>query len=399
MPHKRPSRNTTRKRNHAWAEAHLSIIVIVGCTLAGLLARYSFREFCSEDMTYWLLPWFDAISANGLNEQIGDYNFLYQFLIWIMTKINMSPIYSYKLLSTIFDFLLAVVGARIVYSTVKENTRIGNIEKWAITYCAIWLSPIVILNSTCWGQCDSMYTSFLLLSVLLLLTERYTPAMLVLGVSFAFKLQTVFILPLFIYVYFVKRRFSIFKFLFILVAFFGLSLPLVLWGRSPIEAIGVYVNQTGSYPMMSLNYPSFWCFFYADKDAEAYVYMKYPAIAITALILILLMLWWKKKFPSTDSTNLLALGFLIVFTCVLFLPSMHERYGYSYEVLAIILVFIIPKTLPLCLGLIAISLNTYSSFLFGASANYLLLACLNCGIYLSYILIASKELTKLGVLQ
>ena len=396
MPHRRPSHITTRKRCLAWIDSHISVIIVVGCTFAGMLVRYSSRGFVSGDLDSFLLPWFDVISEHGLYEQVGDYNFLYQFLIWMMTKAHIQPLYSYKMLSIFFDFLLAVIGARIVYNTVRENTRVGNVEKWALAYCAIWLSPIVFLNSSSWGQCDSIYATFLLLSILLLYKKKHTLAFLMLGISFAFKLQAIFILPLFLYVYYVKREFSIFQFLYIFVAFFGLSLPLLLWGRNPMETVGVYVGQTGTYPAMFKNYPSFWCFLCADKAMEAYPYMKYPAITIAAFVLLLLMIFFQRKFATAKRESLIMLGFLFVFTCVLFLPAMHERYGYVYEILAILLVFMIPKTLPLCLGLHIISLNTYGYYLYGTPVNYQVLTFLNFGIYLFYIMTVNKELTKLS---
>ena len=71
---------------------------------------------------------------------------------------------------------------------------------------------------------------------------------------------------------------------------------------------------------------------------------------------------------------------------------MHNRYGFLYEVLAIVLAVIIPKMIPLAIALICISLNTYGTYLFGISINLPTLAWLNLEIYIVSIYVLGKEL-------
>ena len=84
--------------------------------------------------------------------------------------------------------------------------------------------------------------------------------------------------------------------------------------------------------------------------------------------------------------------YLLSYTCVLFLPSMHERYGFLYEVLAIVLAVMIPRMIPMCMGLICISLTTYGSYLFGTEKNLPALSWLNLVIYVLSILLLGKEM-------
>ena len=71
-----------------FADQHLPLLLAALCTLLGIAVRVSLREIVSGDYRNFLLPWYDSISANGLSRQVGDYNFLYQFIIWILTKIH-----------------------------------------------------------------------------------------------------------------------------------------------------------------------------------------------------------------------------------------------------------------------------------------------------------------------
>ena len=76
------------KRILDFADKYLPILLAALCTLLGIVVRVSLREVVSDDYQICLLPWYDSISANGLSRQVGDYNFLYQFIIWILTKIH-----------------------------------------------------------------------------------------------------------------------------------------------------------------------------------------------------------------------------------------------------------------------------------------------------------------------
>ena len=109
------------------------------------------------------------------------------------------------------------------------------------------------------------------------------------------------------------------------------------------------------------------------------------AIAFTmAVLLVWAAVVIYKKIPAT-SRNLLYLFFILCYTCVFFLPSMHDRYGYVYEITAIILAVIDKKTRPLIIGLLFATLMSYAKYLF--SYNYLpygVIAIINLCAYLLY---------------
>ena len=263
-----------------------------------------------------------------------------------------------------------------------------------IAFCLIWLSPIVFLNSAAWAQCDSIYSTFVILALHMLSNKKYSAGMCILGIAFAFKLQAIFVLPLFLFVYFVRKEFSITKFLLVPISMIGVSLPLLFWGRNILDIFSIYFDQTNSYPAISMNYPSFWMLMCKGYDKVANEFMKIACICFAVFVLALLMYRWLKKGYSTNGKNLYMMAYLIVYTCVLFLPGMHERYGYVYEILAIILALLVPKMIPICIGLVCISLNTYGCFLFSIDINLMLLATINTLIYEVSIYLLEKEMNK-----
>ena len=144
------------------------------------------------------------------------------------------------MLSVVFDILMGFIGYLIVK---KLNNQKYSYLSWII----ILLLPTVILNGSMWAQCDSIYTTFILLSLYLLLEEKYSLSFLALGISFSFKLQFIFILPLYITLYFVNKKFSIFNFLLIPLGNILMCLPVILMGMPVINCFTTYLEQTTDY--------------------------------------------------------------------------------------------------------------------------------------------------------
>ncbi len=382
------------------------IIAGVIIFIAGTVIRLLLRDMTSLDLENFLVPWFDEIKASGgfagLGKQVGDYNILYQTIIALFTRIPVKAVYAYKLFSCIFDVLLAVLSAHVVYKLAGKNKT-----KLAVTaFGLVYLSPIVILNSSWWGQCDAIYTFFGLLSLYLLSKKKDLAAMAVYGVAFTFKLQAVFLLPVIALVLFMRKKTHLLYLLVIPAVMIVLSLAGIASGRNVSEVFTIYFQQTSIYKAVALNSPSLWglaadgvyaASFFAGKEiisAEGlYNILKYPAIIITGAALAAIMLFWLKRRVCTDLESVLIMAFLLAYTCVLLLPSMHERYGFVYEILALIIAFIDRKTIYLLCMMYTVTLITYIHFL---SNVYFMpisvLSAVNIFIYIFYMIKLNKRL-------
>ena len=368
---------------------HLNVIAIVAVTLIGVIIRIPLRGFLSDDADIFLLPWYEEIQASGISKQVGNYNLVYQFAIYVMTKLPIKPLYAYKILSCIFDLLLAVVCALVVDSFFREEKRYRTV----LVYGAVLISPVVLLNSAAWAQCDSIYVFFGICGLYLLLKDRPGWAMFCFGLSLAFKLQAVFFFPALFFIYLMKKNFTALKFLLIPAGVVGCSLPMLMAGRTIREIVLVYFWQTKENPMMHINYPSLYCLL----DYVPYEGFSEAAILITVVALGMLFFYiahQNKRVGGGGKADIIIYLFLSTYTCVLLLPAMHERYGYSYEILAWILACLIPKTAPLCIGLQLMTLRTYSHFLFKTPINLTALGYLNIVIYFLYVWILLRELKQ-----
>ena len=145
---------------------------------------------------------------------------------------------------------------------------------------------------------------------------------------------------------------------------------------------------------MYLNYPSFWCLLRGENSEEYFEIMKSPAIIFTVIVLAALMTFWYNKKVEVNSKNIIFMAFLLSYTCVLFLPAMHERYGFMFELLGIIIAFINRKTIVPLITMNLMILALYGNYLIvGTSATNLYeLAWINSVLYVIYMYVLNKDM-------
>lgn len=373
-----------------WIENNIFLLGIVITIILGFVVRYSLRGFISLDSTDFLLPWYEEIEKAGgvkaLKYQVGNYNILYQFLIALMTYLPIEPLSAYKSLSCLFDYLLAGCLGAFVLSYIHDRW------KGFFAFALVIFSPLVILNSAVWAQCDSIYVFFGFFSLFMLIKKKYILSFVLLGISFSFKLQAIFFVPVFLYIYFKKKEFSILNFIAVPIVMCISSLPGLIQGRSLLSIFSIYYEQQDTYKSMFMNYPSFWALLCNGLE-ENYQLLKGAAIILTIVILGGIMIWCTVQKVEMTNENIIFLSLLLIYTVLLFLPSMHERYSYGLEIISILVAFLSNKTLPLSILLQCISLFTYGNYLFGTSINLVHLSVVNMAIYFIYILILTRQMS------
>ena len=343
-----------------YIEENSLILGIAGVSTFAILMRIFMFKFESRDYLIFLSQWFDYLKDNGgfraLGSYEGNYNAPYMTIMAILTYIPIYKLYSIKILSVIFDFALAISSGLLVRYVVKNNKNLY----FFITYSVILIFPEVVFNSSIWGQCDSGYATFVVLALLFLLKEKYLPSFIMLGIAFAFKLQFIFILPVFIIVYFVKKKFSILNFLIIPAVNFVLCLPAIIMGKPISELLLIYVQQIDEFKnAMSLNFLNI----YGLVLGNYYELQAFGIFATFAICLITLIVIIYKKVKLNDEKILnLSLWFFVMTTFLL--PRMHERYLYVGAILAIIYFIIYKKNFMVLISITLCSIITYFNYLF-----------------------------------
>lgn len=353
-------------------EKYIDFYFIFIISIIGFLIRWLGRGFISSDMSTYLLPWFnEALELGGIKSiayPIGDYNIPYQFFIGIITNFSIYPVTLYKLLSIVFDYVLAI-------STGLLAAKLSGRNIFSIVYATIMILPTIFFNSGYWGQADSIYSSFIIISLVLLKNNKFMLSFIFLGIAMSFKLQTIFIIPLYAYYYILKKKYSIIKMGIVSsISFYLMCLPGFIFGRGLFEPITIYLQQA-NYAYLWANYPSFWSIITTNHYVDIYYLLKKPSILLCfAILLIGLFYMMKNKVDIDDNKIFVYTSVWVVYTCIMFLVNMHDRYAYLLDVLFLISIFVNKNLLKYWIIPLVISLVVYGNYLFlyngyGASVN------------------------------
>ena len=358
------------------------IVIAVMLTALALVLRALVFGYETLDYQNFLTRWVDFFRQNGgwraLSEPVGNYNIPYLYFMALFSYSSVKDLYLIKLLSTVFDVLLAYSAMRLVSRWQKSaGLRLG-------CFFTVLLWPTVFLNSAVWAQCDSIYVALALLGIDLALDERPVLAMTCMALSFGFKLQAVFILPV-CAVLWMQGKFKWYKILVFPTVYVLLVLPAVIIGRPFMDTLLLYFGQTGSIGTgLNYNSPSVFALIrdVADTDAAA----KAGIVGAFAYMLAVLGVCFIGRRRLGDQAVFAAVVLLAVGIPFL-LPHMHDRYFYAADILTLALAFAFPVYFPTALLTEFASLLGYHAYLkmryllpmhYGAAALLIVLAV---GIY------------------
>lgn len=345
-------------------------IIVILISIIALGIRVMLFNYISHDMQNFVLVWINQLENNGgiraLGLEIGNYNIIYMTLLALLTYIPLPKMILVKMISVIFDFVIALAGAIIITDVIKNKTK--KQEIFLISYGILLLIPSLILNSAMWGQCDSIYVAFIILSIMFLIKNQYIKSIIMLGIAFAFKLQTVFIFPLYGLIYLGKKKFPFYYFFIIPIVNFASWLPAMLNGRSIISCLNVYLGQTETIDnLITRNFVNIYNFILGENT----VFIRntgnigYIGIILLAIIFLGISILVIIKKTNIEGELLFLIGIWGVVISTFLLPSMHERYLIIADVLSIIYIIIYKKNALIALGINAISIYLYYIFLTG----------------------------------
>jgi len=358
-------------------------MVLMGCSL---FIRFKLLGLSNADLIQ-IKGWYDHLYINGAaglaDPTFSNYPPAYLYLLWFSTLFsNWVDGYSaIKLIPTLFDLLSAVVIFRMAH------LRYDTVKSYIIT-AGFCLLPTIMFNSTGWGQIDSMYVSFLLLCLYLLLTDKPAWALISFGMAFSFKAQSIFFLP-FPGILFLKGRFKWYYFLLVPAVYVILGFPAAWLGRSWYSILTIYIGQVGQFRTLSNNAPNLYIFI-SNTIYDSGVRVGLGIFVLTMVI------WgwinWRSNITfSQRQMSLMALTALVLVSFAL--PKMHERYFYPVDVFSYANLIFAPEMWFVPVFCQLVSGLSYSVFIAGASTIFVEMAALLNTVVVIYVV--RKQLISL----
>ncbi|MHC1740700.1 MAG: hypothetical protein AB9897_06265 [Anaerolineaceae bacterium] len=336
-----------------------TLLIAAGIFLS-LYLRTIFFPIITSDTNLFVIPWYDFIVNHGfwqsLSQNFYDYNPPYIYLIGLATLASWIPkLTAIKLISVCFDFVAAAAVYQIVFFK-------GQNKQWAwLAFFTVLLTPTVFIESGFWGQCDIIYTTFLLWMIYFLLREKYLQALLFFSIAFVFKSQAIFLAPL-ILVLLIKRKIPIYALGIPVLVYLVSVLPAWIAGRSFLDLISVYFSQTTVYTFLAFNAPSL---YYPVGDSAHYSTTGVILGLVIALLFIGVYLFIRliKRILDEPIIYLYDSCFL-AFMMPFFLPKMHERYFFLAALLFIVILFFDKKSFRLTILVQTSTLLAFMNYMY-----------------------------------
>lgn len=319
-----------------WREGLLraksALFLSAALLLLAMALRGAMLNHETLDYQNFLKGWVDFYRQHGgfaaLDRSVGNYNVPYLYFLALFSYLPLRDLYLIKLLSVLFDLVLAWAVLRLI-----KRFRRGGWAALAGFLITLFL-PTVLLNGAYWGQCDSIYAAFALWSVAFVLEGKPVRGMIAIALSFAFKLQAIFLMPVFLVFLFAGKikwyHLPLFPAAYLLVV-----LPCVLAGRPLWDTVSLYFNQANTVGS-ALNYNSSSAFAFFQNPENPDLLAKLGILAAFLFLALVFALCFVRRKRLTDRA-LLSCCLLIALGVPFLLPHMHDRYFFLADVLSLAL--------------------------------------------------------------
>ena len=348
------------------------IILLTFLLVIDIIVLWLFWSPTNTDLTDYALKWYIFLRQHGfaaLGTDFSNYTPPYLYLLGLGTLADglVAPATIIRGLSVAFNGLAAVLVFHVVRSWGRPRGHA------LLAACLFFLLPELLVNSAVWGQCDIIYTLFLIACVHFAIERRGWAAMAMLGVALAFKAQATFIAPFILYLL-LSRQVRWRQLVAVPLVCGALMVPAALAGRPWRELLTIYLGQADYFQSLTMWAPNPYLVVRALLPDSPQVVGIGTAIGlllgvatVIALALIFLRL---EGGPRRERLLLMATLSLAAMPYVL--PRMHERYFLPAGAMAFLLAVESPAAWPVAAMIQAADLAAYTGFLLAKHTHVLL---------------------------
>lgn len=326
----------------------VAVIVLVPLAFA---LRYCFLTYETLDYQDWIKVWIESLRAsgawNGLGEEIWscNYNVPYLYFLALISKSQVYDLLLVKDLSVLFDVILAWAAMRLV-GVLNPDCPARKLTAFILV---LWM-PTVILNGSLWGQCDSIYAAFAVLAIYLALDGRSGWSVACIALSVSFKLQGIFLLPVY-FLFLISQNVKLRHILIFPLTYILSILPAVLAGRGFWELLTLYFRNTSSIGD-GLNYNSSSIYALLNFDNLSTEAGERVGIVLAFFFCCAIYVWLVVEYKRLNSKVLFGAAVMFAIGVPFLLPHMHDRYFFIADVLTVVLAVSAPRLtiVPLCVS-------------------------------------------------
>ncbi|MBQ2696225.1 MAG: glycosyltransferase family 39 protein [Clostridia bacterium] len=349
-----------------------------------------------------------------------DYPPVYLYVLFTLGKLlkflNISPdtglyLACIRSIPIFFDGLTAF----FVYK-IGQN-RIGQTKALVLALlCAV--NPAQMLNSTIWGQIDSVVTFFTAIMLIMLQKKQYAGSFTLLAILFLTKPQTVMFAPLLCFTFFFdclhsfrdgeeKRKLLWQGILSVLAVLAVLLLvPLPITGGNHDLLLEKYKHALSLYPYATLNAPNLYGMLGGNwvADSEKLLFFSYKTWGFLFIVVLSLSVGYV-SYHDRERKQIFNLGILTVTGIYVLGHGMHERYlapalllfllAYLYSGDKKLLLFYGGFSLAMFIASAwVLKLNWVNAFISGDNLSFQLLSFCNVVLFLFWVLYTVRQQFK-----
>lgn len=287
--------------------------------------------------------WFNAASEQGIrvfyNVVWSDYPPFNVYLFWTFGSLahqlvlsGESLVYLIKLIPSLFD----TATVFLIFTFVRKRF---DFKASLVTATLYAFNPAVIFDSAIWGQFDAIYTLFLLIALMLLLSSKPKLSVVAFTLALLTKPQSIALAPLIIFLIFREHGWR--KLLTSLLAAAATIFIVILpfeWSNPITFLSNIYFGAIGGYAYTTVNAFNIWALGGIwVPDTQIFFTAGWVIFgALAAYILYFL----HKRLDRSRELLILFSAFMLFFGFFMLPTRMHERYLFpALSVLALMLPF------------------------------------------------------------
>lgn len=295
-----------------------------------------------------------------VNARQADYPPLYIYILGIIGKIvSIFDLNSYYVLMLKIPSIVAdVITSYLIYKLSKKHLNLTI----SIFLTAFYIfNPAVFIDSTFWGQVDSLFTLLIVIAIYLLFEKKYTFSSVVFSAAALMKPQGIIFLPILFFELVRQRKVKnfIYAAFSAIITMLIIIIPFSLNQQNPLWIFELYSKTISEYPYASVNAFNFYSLIganYKNYDTALFI-LNYHTIGMI-FIVITTLIGWFVYIKGNDRKYISAIALLQIAGVFTFSVGMHERYLFPAVALSI-LAFIYLKDRRFFMMAVGFSITSY----------------------------------------